>query len=103
MISLQHATMNNILLIDTSSNKIIRIGIRINGKEYIMKRKIGKHKAQVVLPMIDKLLKEQRISLKDLKAVEVNAGPGSFTGIRVGMAIANAFSFALKIPVKKIK
>jgi len=98
-----HTTMSNILLIDTSSNKLISVGIRINGKEYFIKRKIGKHKAQVVLPMIDKLLKEQGISLKDLKAVEVNASSGSFTGIRVGMTIANALSFALKIPVKKIK
>jgi len=95
-----HTTMSNILLIDTSSNKLISVGIRINGKEYFIKRKIGKHKAQVVLPMIDKLLRQYKVSLKDLRSIEVNAGPGSFTGIRVGMAIANALSFSLKIPAK---
>ena len=95
--------MTKILLIDTSSNKEIKVGIITNRKEYIIRRKISSQKAQVVLPVIDKLLKEQGISLKDLKAVEVNASSGSFTGIRVGMAIANALSFALKIPVKKIK
>ncbi|EKD65038.1 MAG: hypothetical protein ACD_50C00208G0010, partial [uncultured bacterium] len=34
--------------------------------------------------------------------IEVNTHPGSFTGIRVGMAIANALGFALKIPIKTI-
>jgi tRNA threonylcarbamoyladenosine biosynthesis protein TsaB len=92
--------MTKILLIDTSSNKEIKVGIRINGKEYIIKRKIGKNKAQVALPMIDKLLKQQGIALKDLKSIEVNTSHGSFTGIRVGMAIANALAFALKIPAK---
>ncbi len=92
--------MNNILLIDFSSNKLIKVGIRINGEEYIIKRKIGGRKAQMVLPMIDQLLKKHSISLQDIGVVEVNTGPGSFTGIRVGMAIANALAFALKIPVK---
>ena len=34
-----------------------------------------------------------------IDAIEVNAGPGSFTGLRVGASIANALSFALGIPV----
>src|SRR3989344_4845508 len=82
------------------------IGVRIPDNPVILeiiKRKIGKNKVQITLPMIDKLLKEQGVSLKDLTLIEVNAGSGSFTGIRVGMAIANALSFALKIPVNTIK
>ena|SRR3989344_431063 len=95
--------INVSLFIDTSSNKEILIKLKIKKKEYVIKRKIGKNKVQITLPMIDKLLKEQGVSLKDLTLIEVNAGSGSFTGIRVGMAIANALSFALKIPVNTIK
>lgn len=92
--------MNKILLIDTSSNKEIKVGLRIDNKEYFLKQKINTQKAQVTLPMIDKLLKQKGLGLKDLTSIELSTGPGSFTGIRVGMAVANALSFALKIPAK---
>lgn len=90
------------LLIDTSSNKEIKVGIRKKAKEYLLKRKIGRRKAQAILPMIDKILQQQEVSLKDVSAIKVNVRRGSFTGIRVGMAISSALSFALKIPVEKI-
>ncbi|MEX2007668.1 MAG: tRNA (adenosine(37)-N6)-threonylcarbamoyltransferase complex dimerization subunit type 1 TsaB [Candidatus Levyibacteriota bacterium] len=87
------------LIINTSDNKEISVGLRTDGKEFIRKKKVDISKAQVTLPMIEKILLENKLSLKDLDAIEVNTGPGSFTGLRVGIAIANALSFALKIPV----
>ncbi len=91
--------MKNVLVIDTSSNQEISVGLKLDGKEYIKKEKIGKQKAQVVLPMIDHLIKEHKLSLKDISGVQVNTGPGSFTGLRVGISIANALGFALNIAV----
>lgn len=102
-----------ILTIDTSSNKEIRVVLKIGGKEKVMTQKIGTQKAQAphrtgagqaVLPLIDKVLKKKKIRLSDIKSIEVNTGPGSFTGLRVGVAVANALAFTLKIPVngKKI-
>jgi tRNA threonylcarbamoyladenosine biosynthesis protein TsaB len=93
----------NILKIDTADNKKISVGLKINDKEYIRTQTIKSNKTQIVLPMIDRLLKKQGMSLKELTLIEVNIGPGSFTGIRVGMAIANALSFTLKIPTRMIK
>lgn len=87
----------NILLIDTASNKEIRVGLVIGGKKYLMKRKVNFQKAQVVLPMIDEILKKHRLKLSQLEKIEVNKGPGSFTGIRVGLSVANALRFALGI------
>ena len=37
--------------------------------------------------------------IKDISEIEVNTGPGSFTGLRVGVSIANALGWALGIPV----
>ena len=89
----------NTIIIDTSSNKKIIVGIRIDGKKDIIEQKIGFQKAQVVLPLLDKLLKKHQLEPTDINAIQVNTGPGSFTGLRVGIAIANALSFALKISI----
>lgn len=49
-------------------------------------------------PLIKVILKECGIESKDIDAVAVSAGPGSFTGIRIGVATARALSQSLKIP-----
>ena len=85
--------------IDTSDNKKINVSLDIDGKKYIIDQPIDYRKAQVVLPLLEKLLEEHKLSLQDLTHIEVNPGPGSFTGVRVGVAIANALGFLLNIPV----
>lgn len=91
--------MKTILLIDTSNNKEIVIGLQIDGKED-MRKKIPEHrKSQVVLPMIEELLKEHSLTLKDITELRVHQGPGSFTGLRVGITIANTLAQLLHIPI----
>jgi tRNA threonylcarbamoyladenosine biosynthesis protein TsaB len=48
---------------------------------------------------IEKILAEKYLQLQDLKAIAVSAGPGSYTGLRVGMAAAKGLCYALKIPL----
>lgn len=92
--------MQNVSIwIDTSSNQEIIVELRTDNKKDQIKEKIGKQKAQVVLPLIDQLLKKHNLTLQDIHAIEVNTGPGSFTGLRVGIAIANALAFSLNISV----
>lgn len=50
-------------------------------------------------PAIDQLVREAGYNMKDLKAVTVVNGPGSYTGLRVGLAAAKGLCFALKIPL----
>ncbi|QQG41009.1 MAG: tRNA (adenosine(37)-N6)-threonylcarbamoyltransferase complex dimerization subunit type 1 TsaB [Candidatus Levyibacteriota bacterium] len=87
------------LIIDTSSNEYIYVGLSIDGKTDNIKQKIDARKAQVVLPLIDKLLDKHQLKPTDISSIEVNVGPGSFTGLRVGMVIANALAYSLKISV----
>jgi tRNA threonylcarbamoyladenosine biosynthesis protein TsaB len=48
---------------------------------------------------IEGLMKDAKYEMKDLNAIAVSAGPGSYTGVRVGMAAAKGFCFALQIPL----
>jgi tRNA threonylcarbamoyladenosine biosynthesis protein TsaB len=91
--------MQVILIIDTTNNKEVIVGLRIDDKSFEKRQALDTRKAQVVLPMIKELLRKHRVSLKDLNGIEVNPGPGSFTGIRVGLSIANVLGFLLQIPV----
>ncbi|EKD56762.1 MAG: hypothetical protein ACD_58C00096G0001 [uncultured bacterium] len=59
--------------------------------------------SQELLPKIDKLLKSSKVDLSNLKAIAVFQGPGSYTGLRVGVSVANALSWSLNIPVIGIK
>jgi tRNA threonylcarbamoyladenosine biosynthesis protein TsaB len=88
-----------ILLIDTTNNKEMMVGLKIDGKEILKKQPLDTRKAQVVLPMLEEILKKQSLRLEDISSIEVNPGPGSFTGIRVGLSIANTLGFLLNIPV----
>ena len=94
----------NTLILDTVDNKKITIGLKIDRQEFINIKEISFNKTQIILPMIDKILKKHSLKPGSLCEIQVNAGPGSFTGLRVGLAIVNALSFALKVPVngKKI-
>lgn len=60
----------------------------------------ARHNAsQTLLPFILKELANQKHSLEDITSIEVNTGPGSFTGLRVGVSVAQTLGWALKVPV----
>jgi tRNA threonylcarbamoyladenosine biosynthesis protein TsaB len=52
-----------------------------------------------LVPAIKKLFQEEKLTLASLRYVIVGRGPGSYTGIRVGAAVAKAITFALQIPL----
>lgn len=57
----------------------------------------AKNHSVTLLPAVDRLMNENNVSRHDLDAVVVGIGPGSFTGVRVGLALAKSIAFALKI------
>lgn len=48
---------------------------------------------------IEELLSKANMSYEELNGIAVFKGPGSFTGLRIGISVANSFAYALKIPV----
>lgn len=91
--------MKVIVSINTANNKEITVGLTIGGEEHMLQQALDTRKAQVVLPLIEQLVQENNLSLQDITDIQVNIGPGSFTGLRVGVTIANTLGFLLKVPI----
>lgn len=86
-----------ILCIDTAT---AQSGIALtDGKKVFFEKLEARHASDQILGNIDKLIKKSGIELSDLRGVFVIKGPGSFTGLRVGIAVANQFAHQLKIPI----
>lgn len=83
------------LFIDTTDTE--KMTLKMGEEEVTAEAR--KEKSQMLLPLIEELLEKQNKQLTDLTEIAVNSGPGSFTGIRVGVAVAQALGYALKIPV----
>jgi len=91
------------IYIDTTDNTKVFVRLTVDDQEFVKEKKVEARSAQLVLPLVEELLKEHSLIPQELDEVEVHIGPGSFTGVRVGVSIANAFAFGLGIPVNKTK
>ncbi|MFH1339101.1 MAG: tRNA (adenosine(37)-N6)-threonylcarbamoyltransferase complex dimerization subunit type 1 TsaB [Candidatus Omnitrophota bacterium] len=89
----------NILAIDTSSKRLC-VGL-MNNKGRIAGYDLdsGIRHTELLLPTIKKALARAKLSLKQIDYLAVGLGPGSFTGLRIGLATIKGFAAALEKPV----
>ncbi|GAA4073514.1 tRNA (adenosine(37)-N6)-threonylcarbamoyltransferase complex dimerization subunit type 1 TsaB [Amphibacillus indicireducens] len=88
-----------ILAIDTSS-EILAIALAQEGKVIAEYSSLSKNKhSKRLMPAVVQLLKSVDIKPKDLKKIVVAKGPGSYTGVRIGLSTAKTLAWTLKIPV----
>jgi tRNA A37 threonylcarbamoyladenosine modification protein TsaB len=83
------------LYLDTSDNQKTIVGLDSQRLE----KPTGPDKSEQTLGLIEEILKKNRKEVKNISEIEVNLGPGSYTGLKIGVAIANTFGFVLDIPV----
>ena len=90
------------LFIDTS-NSFINIYI-VNDETVLVHKKVEtlKDMANTIMPLIRESFNEINFDIKDVDKIFVTNGPGSFTGIRVGITVAKTISWGLNIPVYPI-
>ncbi|MCI0502746.1 MAG: tRNA (adenosine(37)-N6)-threonylcarbamoyltransferase complex dimerization subunit type 1 TsaB [Fusobacteria bacterium] len=61
-----------------------------------------KNHSVILAPMVADILKYSKLTLKDLTAIGVDSGPGSFTGIRIGVSLAASLAYGGDLPLVKV-
>jgi tRNA threonylcarbamoyladenosine biosynthesis protein TsaB len=92
--------VSNLLYLETSS-KNCSVGISRNGKLLALEElsEASFSHAEKLHPFINGVLEKAALSMTDLSGVVVGKGPGSYTGLRIGVAAAKGLCFALQIPL----
>ena len=89
-----------ILNIETST-KNCSVSVSKNGKLIALKElcEANFSHAEKLTPFITETIKESKINLNDLSAIAIGKGPGSFTGLRIGVSSAKGLCFGLDVPL----
>ena len=89
-----------ILSIETAT-KNCSVGLSLNGITVLCKEiaEDGYSHAEKLHVFIEEILKEAQIGFSDLKAIAVSQGPGSYTGLRIGVSAAKGLCYSLDIPL----
>ncbi|HEY0899054.1 MAG TPA: tRNA (adenosine(37)-N6)-threonylcarbamoyltransferase complex dimerization subunit type 1 TsaB [Sphingobacteriaceae bacterium] len=88
-----------ILLIETATS-VCSVALSRDGQvvSFRERNEPNIHASQLTL-FIEAVMKEARVKFKDLSAVSVSKGPGSYTGLRIGVSTAKGLCYALNIPL----
>ncbi|MDN3588761.1 tRNA (adenosine(37)-N6)-threonylcarbamoyltransferase complex dimerization subunit type 1 TsaB [Pedobacter aquatilis] len=91
--------MAKILQIETATS-VCSVALSIDGKTIFVKEEIGQnlHASKLTL-FIDEVIKSAGLSYGDLDAVAISKGPGSYTGLRIGVSTAKGLCYALDKPL----
>ena len=87
------------LFLDTSSHNLVIAIYKDDNKIYELIEEAGNKISDVLLLKIENVLKKFSINVRDIDEIYVVSGPGSFTGIRIGLTFAKIVSYALNIKV----
>lgn len=91
--------MPDILLIETSTN-VCSVGLARNGiLKAVRESSDQKSHAGKIALFIDEVMREAAVQYESLSAVAVSSGPGSYTGLRIGVSSAKGICYALGIPL----
>lgn len=92
-----------ILNIETST-KVCSVALAKNGETIHVKEELGEQyiHSEKLTVFIEELINNTEYTLNDLDAICVSKGPGSYTGLRIGVSCAKGLCYALKIPLMAI-
>lgn len=92
----------NVLTIDVTGPSLIVAACKNDQIEYKISEEAGKKHNALVIPFVEEILSKLNMTIQDIDVFSCVVGPGSFTGIRIGIATIKAFCFATKKPCVSI-
>ena len=90
------------LYIDTSSSYLYTAIVEDNKLISSISEEYGQNLSEVALPKIASMFESNNLNPKDIQKIIVVNGPGSFTGIRIGITIAKIYAWSLNIEITTI-
>ena len=90
-----------ILALDTST-EYLSLALMLDGKVLSEDLHAGQTHSQLILPLIGEMLSNAGLQLRELDGIAFGAGPGSFTGLRIGCGVAQGLAFGASLPVAGI-
>ncbi|MEG9487463.1 tRNA (adenosine(37)-N6)-threonylcarbamoyltransferase complex dimerization subunit type 1 TsaB [Mannheimia indoligenes] len=90
--------MTTILALDTAT-EACSVALLHNGKISTLDEISPRSHTQRILPMVDELLTQANIQIKDINYLVFGRGPGSFTGVRVGVSVAQGLAMGANLPI----
>ena len=90
--------MKSLLAIDTSTENC-SVALVHDGKLTTRDIESPREHSQKLLPFVEEVLDRAGVSLAELDGLVVGAGPGSFTGVRIGVSMAQGLAFSADLPV----
>ncbi|MEM7207050.1 MAG: tRNA (adenosine(37)-N6)-threonylcarbamoyltransferase complex dimerization subunit type 1 TsaB [Pseudomonadota bacterium] len=88
----------NILAVDTAT-EICSVAVASGDTVVARSQETARDHSRLILPMLEKLLAEAGISKSEIDGIAFGHGPGSFTGVRIGVGVAHGLALALDCPV----
>lgn len=86
------------LFLDTH-DELITVALMNNENLYVKTQESEYSHAVYLMPMVKNILLENSLDVKDIKDIVVVNGPGSFTGLRIGLSAAKTMAYSLNIPI----
>ena len=90
--------MSLILCIETGTD-VCSVGLAENGQLVALRESCGRDHARNVAVYVDELLRERDIDADEIDAIAVGKGPGSYTGLRIGVSFAKGLCYGLCKPL----
>lgn len=95
--------MNPTILYIETATDVCSVALSRGAEVIGLKEEVGgNNHAKHLLPFVDEVLKQAEVSMKEINGVAVSIGPGSYTGLRIGVSTAKGIAYTAGIPVMAI-
>ena len=87
-----------ILCVETTTN-ICSVGLFKDSTSLVLKENYDKSHSSVLALFVEQIFQETKFNINELEAIAISVGPGSYTGLRIGISFVKGIAYSLNIPI----